>query len=114
MQGMVSINRENGHYILNIKLVSMSFWFIMHVYFQIKEEIAMRELLEQDHREKMECLRKENVDMKQVVAQYEKTIVELTGNTSVCLGFPSYLFLNKLIRAKRLLNDLITQLKPTN
>ena len=40
----------------------------------------MRELLEQDHREKMESLRKENNDMKQVVTQYEKTIVELTGN----------------------------------
>jgi len=39
----------------------------------------MRELLEQDHREKMESLRKENNDMKQVVTQYEKTIVELTG-----------------------------------
>lgn len=39
----------------------------------------MRELLEQDHREKMESLRKENIDMKQVVSQYEKTIVELTG-----------------------------------
>lgn len=39
----------------------------------------MRELLEQDHKEKMECLRKENLNMKQVVAQYEKTIVDLTG-----------------------------------
>ena len=39
----------------------------------------MRELIEQDHREKMNCLRRENSDMIQVVAQYEKTIVELTG-----------------------------------
>lgn len=48
---------------------------------KIKEEIAMRDLLEQDHREKMGCVRKENNDMKQVVAQYEKTIVELTENS---------------------------------
>jgi len=48
---------------------------------KIKEEIAMRELLEQDHREKMDSLRRENVDMKQVVAQYEKTIVDLTENS---------------------------------
>ena len=40
----------------------------------------MRDLLEQDHREKMDSIRRENNDMKQVVAQYEKTIVELTGN----------------------------------
>lgn len=39
----------------------------------------MRELLEQDHRSKMESLKKENNEMKLVVAQYEKTIVELTG-----------------------------------
>ena len=39
----------------------------------------MRELIEQDHRDKMDCLRKENTNMKQVVAQYEKTIVDLTG-----------------------------------
>ena len=44
----------------------------------------MRELLEQDHREKMESLKKENNEMKLVVAQYEKTIVELTG-TYFCI-----------------------------
>lgn len=46
---------------------------------QVKEEIAMRELLEQDHRERIESLKKENNEMKLVVAHYEKTIVELTG-----------------------------------
>lgn len=48
---------------------------------KIKEEIAMRELIEQDHKEKMDCLRKENMNMKQVVVQYEKTIVEFTENS---------------------------------
>ncbi|XP_066932296.1 transforming acidic coiled-coil-containing protein 3-like isoform X1 [Clytia hemisphaerica] len=48
---------------------------------KIKEEISMRELLEQDHRGKIDSLRKENNEMKQVVSQYEKTIVELTENS---------------------------------
>jgi len=48
---------------------------------KIKEEISMRELLEQDHRGKLDSLRKENNEMKQVVSQYEKTIVELTENS---------------------------------
>ena len=40
----------------------------------------MRELLEEDHRSKMGSLKKGNSDMKTVVSQYEKTIVELTGD----------------------------------
>lgn len=48
---------------------------------KIKEEVAMRELIEQDYRSKIDCLRKDNTDMKQVVVQYERTIVELTENT---------------------------------
>jgi len=41
----------------------------------------MRDLLEQDYREKLDCVRKENLEMKQVVEEYEKTIVHLTENT---------------------------------
>jgi len=48
---------------------------------KIKEEVAMRDLLEQDYREKLDCVRKENLEMKQVVEEYEKTIVHLTENT---------------------------------
>ena len=39
----------------------------------------MRELLESDNREKMNCVRRENTEMKQVVEEYEKTIVQLSG-----------------------------------
>jgi len=48
---------------------------------KIKEEVAMRELIEQDYREKIDCLRKDNLDVKQVLSQYERTIVELTEST---------------------------------
>merc|ERR1712076_173014 len=41
----------------------------------------MRELIEQDYREKIDCLRKDNLDVKQVLSQYERTIVELTEST---------------------------------
>jgi len=47
----------------------------------IKEEVAMRELIEKDNAQKVECLRRETSDMKQVLSQYEMTIVELTENS---------------------------------
>ncbi|XP_065649437.1 transforming acidic coiled-coil-containing protein 3 isoform X3 [Hydra vulgaris] len=71
---------------------------------KIKEEIAMRDLLEQDHREKMDSIRRENNDMKQVVAQYEKTIVELTENTHHFNQF-SEETLSETVRAKEQLQQ---------
>jgi len=46
----------------------------------VKEEVAMRKLTEQDNAEKVDVLRKETSDMKQILSQYELTIVELTEN----------------------------------
>lgn len=48
---------------------------------RLKEEIAMRELLELDHLEKIDALRKENKNMKEVVFQYEHLILELREQT---------------------------------
>jgi len=47
----------------------------------IKEEVAMRNLIEKDNAQKIEVLRRETTDMKQVLSQYEMTIVELTENS---------------------------------
>merc|ERR1719495_746313 len=47
----------------------------------MQEEVAMRELIEKDNAQKVECLRRETTDMKQVLSQYEMTIVELTENS---------------------------------
>lgn len=73
---------------------------------KIKEEIAMRELLEEDHRSKLDSLKKANGDMKMVVSQYEKTIMDLTEqsrNTPVIDGH----ILSETVRAKdQLHNDL--------
>jgi chromosome segregation ATPase len=49
---------------------------------KIQEEIAMRDIIEVDHRVKLECLREENIGMKTVVEEYEKTIVQLTEATA--------------------------------
>ncbi|XP_065071984.1 transforming acidic coiled-coil-containing protein 3-like isoform X2 [Rhopilema esculentum] len=48
---------------------------------QLKEEIAMRELIEQDAREKQESLRAEVDAMRKVVDEYEKTLIQLSETT---------------------------------
>jgi len=47
----------------------------------MREEIEMRELIEKDNREQIHSLRLETSNMKLVLAQYEKTIVELAEDT---------------------------------
>jgi len=75
---------------------------------KIKEEIAMRELLEEDHRSKMESLKKQNGDMKMVVAQYEKTIMDLTEQSQQTPAIDEDM-LSETVRAKEQLNQDLNQ-----